>query len=88
MPIWRKSFGGRGRNDDITRNTQRKWQFGTEGEEIVVVRVTDGVREILGVASLVRVGDSLDVLGDPACGIDSPDALFEELCVQSSTFCD
>jgi hypothetical protein len=37
---------------------------------------------------LVCVGDSLDVLDDPACGIDDPDALVEALCAQSSAFCE
>lgn len=36
---------------------------------------------------LVCVGDSLDVLDDPACGIEDPDALREELCEHSSAFC-
>lgn len=37
---------------------------------------------------LICVGDSLDVLGDPACGIEDPDALRAELCAQSSAFCE
>jgi hypothetical protein len=37
---------------------------------------------------LVCVGDSLDVLDDPACGIEDPAALREELCAQSAAFCE
>ena len=37
---------------------------------------------------LVCVGDSLEILGSPACGIDDPEALFEVLCAQSPAFCD
>jgi hypothetical protein len=37
---------------------------------------------------LVCVGDSLEILGDPACGIDDPERLLEALCAQSSAFCE
>ncbi len=37
---------------------------------------------------LVCVGESLDVLGDPACEIEDPDALREALCAQSAGFCE
>ena len=38
---------------------------------------------------LVCTGGSLDILGDPACGIDRPDLLLEELCrLSPDAFCD
>ncbi|MEW8507733.1 MAG: hypothetical protein AB2598_13610 [Candidatus Thiodiazotropha sp.] len=38
---------------------------------------------------LVCVGDSLDMLKDPGCGIDDPEELLEELCELSpDAFCD
>jgi hypothetical protein len=38
---------------------------------------------------LVCVGDSLDILNDPACEIDDPEALFETLCeFAPDAFCD
>lgn len=37
---------------------------------------------------LVCVGDSLDVLDDPACEIDDPAALREALCSSSPVFCE
>lgn len=40
-------------------------------------------------ADLVCIGDSLDVLHDPDCDIDDPDALLEKLCELSpDAFCD
>ena len=54
---------------------------------VLAVDMEDG--EITGEREeLVCVGDSLDVLDDPACGIDDPDALVEALCAQSSAFCE
>jgi len=54
---------------------------------VLAVDMEDG--EITGEREeLVCVGDSLDVLGDPACGIDDPNALLEALCAQSSAFCE
>lgn len=37
---------------------------------------------------LVCVGDSLEILGSPACEIEDPEALLETLCAQSQAFCD
>jgi hypothetical protein len=37
---------------------------------------------------LVCIGDSLEILDSPACEIDDPEALLEELCAQSPAFCD
>jgi hypothetical protein len=54
---------------------------------VLAVDVEDG--EFTGEREeLVCVGDSLDVLGDPSCGIEDPDALREELCAQSSALCE
>ena len=54
---------------------------------VLAVAMEDG--EITGEREeLVCIGDSLDVLGDPACGVADPHALLEELCAQSSAFCD
>jgi hypothetical protein len=54
---------------------------------VLAVDVEDG--EFTGEREeLVCVGDSLDVLASPACGIEDPDALLEELCAQSAAFCD
>lgn len=44
--------------------------------------VVTGERE-----ELVCVGESLEVLNDPACGVEDPEALLEALCAQSATFC-
>jgi hypothetical protein len=54
---------------------------------VLAVDMEDG--EITGEREeLVCVGDSLDVLDDPACGIEDPAALREELCAQSAAFCE
>ncbi len=54
---------------------------------VLAVDLEDG--EITGDREeLVCVGDSLDILGDPACAIDDAEALLEELCSLSpETFC-
>lgn len=46
--------------------------------------------EVTGVRDeLVCIGDSLDLLQDPACGIGDPDALLEELCrLSPDAFCE
>ena len=37
---------------------------------------------------LVCIGDSIEILSDPACGIDDPEELLEELCeVAPDAFC-
>ena len=55
---------------------------------VLAVAMEDG--EITGEREeLVCVGDSLDVLEDPGCGIADPEALLEELCKLSpDAFCD
>jgi hypothetical protein len=54
---------------------------------VLAVALEDG--EITGEREeLVCVGDSLDVLGDPACEIADPVALREELCSRSPAFCE
>lgn len=42
----------------------------------------DGERE-----ELVCIGDSVDILEDPACEIDDPEVLLEELCEVADAFC-
>jgi hypothetical protein len=54
---------------------------------VLAVGLEDG--EITGEREeLVCVGDSLDVLSDPGCGIDNAEALLEELCrLSPDAFC-
>lgn len=54
---------------------------------VLAVGMEDG--ELTGEREeLVCVGDSLDVIGDPACGIDDPEGLLEELCrLAPDAFC-
>jgi hypothetical protein len=54
---------------------------------VLAVALEDG--EITGEREeLVCVGDSLQVLEDPVCGIDDTDALLEVLCEHSPAFCE
>jgi hypothetical protein len=54
---------------------------------VLAVAMEDG--EVTGEREeLVCLGDSLEVLEDPACGIESPQALLDALCTQSAVFCD
>ncbi len=55
---------------------------------VLAVAMEDG--EITGEREeLICVGESPDILEDAACGIDDPDALFEELCKNApDAFCD
>jgi hypothetical protein len=54
---------------------------------VLAVAMEDG--EVTGEREeLVCVGDSIDILGDPACEIGDPDALLEELCALSAGFCE
>jgi len=54
---------------------------------VLAVSMEDG--ELTGEREeLVCVGESLDVLQDPACGIDNPEALLDELCkLAPDAFC-
>lgn len=54
---------------------------------VLAIEMEDG--EITGEREeLVCIGDSIEILSDPACGIDDPEELLEELCeVAPDAFC-
>jgi hypothetical protein len=54
---------------------------------VLAVAIEDG--EVTGEREeLVCVGEGLDVLEAPECGVDDPESLREALCAQAAAFCD